>query len=157
MSSLKFVNENDANNKDFICPICKEFLMPRKTSQIIECSHIFCSSCLSELNHSMYSKVTCPLCNCNSKTEEIIDCNKFAYNTLSNVKIYCPNEGCDKILSVEMLDSHNLNCDFRLTDCPYCEKKNIMRKDLVKHLKENLEDHFISLLDEINEIKKRIY
>ena len=118
MSGFKFVNESDSNNKDFTCLICKEFLMPKNAKQLIECSHIYCSSCLKEIGESLYSKVTCPLCNCNSRAEKIIDCNKFAFNTLSNVKIYCPNEGCNKIITVEMLESHNLNCEYRLLDCP---------------------------------------
>ena len=157
MSSLKFVHDSDANNKDFLCPICKEFLFPKDASQIIECSHIFCTSCLKEISSSLYSKVTCPLCNCNSKIDEVIDCNKFAYNTLSNVEIYCSNEGCEKKLTIDNLESHNSYCEFKIMDCPYCEKKNIMRKDLKAHLKENLEEHFLKLVDEINEIKKKLF
>jgi len=130
MSSLKFVHEHDANNKDFICHICKEILIPKNTSQIIECSHIFCTECLQEISSSIYNKITCPLCNCHSKIDDIKNCNKFAYNTLSNIQIFCPNDGCDKILTLNDLDVHNSYCDFKMMDCSYCEKKNIKRKDL---------------------------
>ena len=156
MSSLKFVHENDANNKDFICHICKEFLIPNNASQIIECSHIFCTSCLNVLSTSTYSRITCPLCNCHSKMDDIMECNKFAYNTLSNIKIFCPNDGCDKVLTIDCLDAHNSYCDFKIMDCSYCEKKNILRKDLKVHLKENIEEHFLKLVEDIDEIKKRV-
>ena len=41
-------------------------------------------------------------------------------------------------------------------DCSYCEKKNILRKDLKVHLKENIEEHFLKLVEDIDEIKKRV-
>jgi len=88
--------------------------------------------------------------------DDIMECNKFAYNTLSNIKIFCPNDGCDKVLTIDCLDAHNSYCDFKIMDCSYCEKKNILRKDLKVHLKENIEEHFLKLVEDIDEIKKRV-
>ncbi len=86
MLKLKFVNENDEKNPDYICSICKEFLYPDETMQL-SCCHMYCSECIETLNSSsLYSSVECPLCMKKSNPQNIKTTNRFAYNILSSVE-----------------------------------------------------------------------
>lgn len=158
MQNFKFVNERDEANKDFFCPICKDFLIPKNSSQLNECSHIYCTSCLESIGGvGLYDRITCPMCNCCSRTSRLIDVNKFAYNILSSVEIYCPNEDCEEIITVENFDYHQKYCEHKKVDCRYCSVKNIKKKDLKKHLKDNMEEHFLQLVEEVEKLKHDIF
>ena len=63
------------------------------------------------------------------------------------------HDGCKKILLLGDLDQHKDKCDYKLVNCPYCYKKNIIRKNMKTHLKENMEDHFYSLIETVEKIK----
>ena len=107
MQSFKFVHLKDEANKDYFCPICKDFLIPTDSSQLMDCSHIYCTSCLESIGGlGLYDRITCPLCNVSSRSLKLKDANKFAYNALSSVEVMCPNEGCDEVLKIENLDFH---------------------------------------------------
>ena len=146
------VNEEDRNNNEFKCLICKSLLIPKDTVQI-DCSHLFCKDCIfNNINVTRIKK--CPLCQRQFVSyKNISDCNRFAYNILSNLNIKCPYDGCNKILKLGDIDFHIERCEYKLVDCPYCDKKNICRKDLKTHLKENMEDHFLSLVEIVEKIK----
>ena len=45
--SYLLINEKDKKNIDFKCLVCKSLLIPKNTIQL-ECSHIFCHSCILE-------------------------------------------------------------------------------------------------------------
>ena len=155
MNYPKLVNKSD-DNPNFCCSICKDFFDPDKTIQL-ECDHLFCRDCIDSINSiAIYPCVNCPICAKRVKYEFIKDCNKFAYNMLSEVKIYCSNEDCKEINTVGNLKSHLKTCDYSKVDCPYCDNKNIFRKDLKKHIVSNLEDHLLYLIDDIEKIKKKL-
>lgn len=69
MQNFKFVNERDEANKDFFCSICKDFLIPIHSSQLEECSHIYCTSCLESISGvggiGLYDRS--PMCNCSNR------------------------------------------------------------------------------------------
>jgi len=155
MNNIKFVNKKDGENNDYFCAICKDFLCPDKTMQL-DCCHLFCNECL-EKNYgelSLYSDTNCPLCNSRSKPKYIKKCNRFAFNILSDIKIYCPNEDCNKEITIGDFDNHISKCDYQILDCPYCDKEQILRKELNNHLKNNMEDHFLILINEVEKLKK---
>jgi len=123
----------------------------------IDCGHLFCKKCIYILNTNLSFTVICPLCNITSNTFKYIKKNNiFAYKILCGINIYCPNKGCDKELPVGNLKDHLKKCDFELVDCSYCEEKNIYRKDLKNHLTNNIEDHLITLMDEVRKLKQEI-
>ena len=158
MQSFKFVHSRDEANKDYFCPICKDFLIPTNSSQLMDCSHIYCTSCLESIGGlGLYDRITCPLCNVSSRSLRLKDANKFAYNALSSVEVMCPNEGCDEVLKIENLDFHQKYCDHKKVNCPYCPVKNIKKKDFKNHLKENMEGHFLQLIEEVEKLKKDIF
>ena len=151
---IKFVNEKDSNNKNFICAICKDFLYPEKTMQL-DCCHMYCIDCIKQISgNTIYNLVECPLCSIKSKPKNIKNQNRFAYNILSSVEIYCPNKNCNLKMEAGQLKKHLNNCDYQLIKCSYCDRNEIIRKDYKKHLIENLEDHFIQLMKDVEELKK---
>ena len=157
MIKLKCVYEKDNNNKDLICAICKDFLYPEKTMQL-DCCHMYCLDCIRQINgSSIYGLVECPLCKIKSKPKNIKTYNRFAYNYLSSVEIYCPNENCNLKLEDGQLKKHLNRCDYQLIKCNYCDKDEIIRKDFKIHVMENLEDHFIQLMKDVEELKNNIF
>ena len=155
MNDLKccLISNADKQNKDFICHICKSLLLPETTIQL-KCSHLYCKSCIDELG-TLNKK--CPLCQKSYlKYDTIKNVNKFAYNILYNLKIRCPNVGCNKIFYLGELEMHKDRCPYKLTDCPYCDKKNILRKDLKIHLTDNIKEHFLNLVETVEGLKKKL-
>ena len=41
-------------------------------------------------------------------------------------------------------------------ECQYCNIKDIIRKDYKKHLAENMEDHFLSLIEIVEKLKSKL-
>jgi hypothetical protein len=150
------INQKDKENVDYLCPICKEFMIPDECIEL-HCGHLFCKKCIYSVNTSLSLTAKCPLCNKSSSTFKYIKTNnKFAYKILCSVKIHCPNEGCDHELFAGDLKYHVKKCDYVLIDCSYCDEKNIYRKDLKKHLISNMEDHFLKLIEEVDDLKLKI-
>lgn len=151
------VDDNDKKNADYLCPVCKSFLIP-DTCVEMKCGHLFCNQCLTTLNsQSLIMGAKCPLCNEKSSTFKLIKkSNKFAYKILCGVKIRCPNKDCKEILLAGNLNDHLKKCEFDTVDCKYCDEKNIYRKDLKKHLTDNMETHFLKLIDEVEDLKLKL-
>lgn len=147
------IKKSDKNNKDLICHICKSLFLPDQTVQL-KCSHLYCKSCIEALN--LINK-KCPLCNKSYvKGEPIKLVNKFAYNILYNLDMVCPNHGCNMTFKLGEYPMHMDRCMYKLTDCPYCDKKNILRKDLKIHLTDNIKEHFLNLVETVEELKKKL-
>lgn len=150
------INPEDKQNTDYLCPICREFMLPDECIEL-NCGHLFCKNCISSINNNLSLTAKCPLCNESSTTFKYIkNNNKFAYKILCNIKIKCPNNECNEELYAGNLKDHLKKCEYAFVDCLYCDKKNIFRKDLKKHLTENMEDHFLKLMDEIDYLKKKV-
>ena len=151
------VNDEDKNNPDYLCPVCKLFMIPDECMEL-KCGHLFCKNCLLSIgNNNLSLSLKCPLCNERSITNKYIKKdNKFAYKILCGVKIYCPNADCKEILLAGNLKDHLKKCEYELTDCKYCGEKNILKKDLKKHITDNMEVHFLSLLDEVETLKEKL-
>lgn len=157
------VNDVDKENTDYFCPICNVFLNPDESMQT-SCLHIFCKICLIQLRQNSLSSCRCPICRgITSETGQkpLKDCNLFAYNALSSVEIRCKNTECNNTFPLNELEGHLKNCEYEMTDCPYCDEKEIKRIDLYKHMSENMETHFMrqfdlimKLQDEIKRIKR---
>lgn len=142
-----------------ICGICKEIFNPDMTVEL-DCKHMFCEDCLRNSNFenvslTIYDELTCPLCNMSQRYEKIKKCNRFAYNIIYNTKVKCPNTNCNQIIQNGELSKHMLKCEYKLMDCPYCDTTNIFRKDLKTHLVDNMSEHFLSLIDEVENLKNK--
>jgi hypothetical protein len=150
------INEKDKENTDYLCPICKEFMIPDECIEL-HCGHLFCKKCIYSVNTNLSLPAKCPLCNKSWSTFTYIKTNnKFAYKILCNIKIHCPNKGCCHDLFAGDLKYHIKKCDFVFIDCSYCDEKNIYRKDIKKHYMNNMEDHFFKLIEEVADLKLKI-
>ena len=151
------INDKDKKNPDYLCPICKSFLIP-DTCIEMKCGHLFCKNCLETMNNnSLVICTNCPLCNEKTTSFKFIkNSNKFAYKILCGVKIYCPNKDCTEELLAGNLNDHIAKCNFEIVNCKYCDKKNIYKKDLKTHMVENMDSHFLKLIDEVEDLKKQI-
>ena len=155
LDSDYLVNDFDKTKSEFICKICKCLFNPNSTVQL-PCSHMYCKFCIDNtIKMSGFRK--CPICfKPFNNYEYIKTCNLFAYNILSDLLIKCPNNKCNKQIKYTNLSYHLDKCDFKLMNCRYCDKKNIYRKDYKIHLKENFEDHFLSVIELVEKISKRL-
>lgn len=150
------IDENEKNNVDYLCPICKSFMIPDECIELT-CGHLFCKSCINNVNNNLSLSAKCPLCNKKSNSFNYIKySNKFAYKILSGIKIRCPHEDCQEEIYAGNLKDHSKKCQFVKIDCPYCDEKNIYRKDYKNHLLENINDHFIKLIEEVEDLKKKL-
>lgn len=151
------VDEKDKTNPDYICPICKSFLIP-DTCVEMKCGHLFCNQCLTTINsQSLLMGAKCPLCNEKSSSFKFVKkSNRFAYKILCGVKIKCPNKDCTEILLAGNLKDHLKKCEFETVDCKYCNERNIYRKNLKKHLIDNIDTHFLTLIDEVESLKEKL-
>ena len=155
MFKLKFVNDSDSKNSDYICAICKEFLYPDDTMQL-SCCHMYCKECLKTLSDTtLYSSIECPLCTEKSRAKDIKTYNRFAYNILSSVEVYCPNSECNIKISSGRIKAHMKKCEYEKINCNYCDNKEILKKDYKKHLTDNMADHFLQLIEEVEDLKKK--
>ena len=158
-SDIKVINNINIDSDILYCSICKDLFDPEKTIQL-DCCHMFCEDCIKDSNNydsgiKYFVEVNCPLCDVEEKWRRIKDCNKFAYNIICDVTIECPNESCKEIISNGKLNKHLEKCEYKLMDCPYCDKKNIFRKDLKQHLVDNMGEHFLALIDEVENLKSK--
>lgn len=55
-------------------------------------------------------------------------------NTFGSLKLACEFKGCEEILKYADLDSHSLNCKYKLVVCPYCSVE-MVKKELEEHQK----------------------
>ena len=151
------IDEKDKNNSDYLCPICKLFLIP-DTCVELKCGHLFCNSCLTTLNsHSLVMGTTCPLCQEKSSSLKFIKKNnRFAYKILCGINIKCPNKECKETLVAGNLQDHIKKCEFETVDCYYCDQKNIFRKDLKKHYIDEFDSHFLKLINEVENLKQQL-
>ena len=153
------VESCDINNELIICGICKEVFNPDLTIEL-DCKHMYCEDCLRDSNFvnmplTIYDELNCPLCNKSEKYERIKKCNRFAYNIIYDAKVKCPNVNCSQIVKNGELTRHMEKCEYKLMNCPYCDTTNIFRKDLKTHLVDNMSEHFLSLIDEVENLKNK--
>ena len=152
------VNESDKENNDYFCPICGGFLNPDESIQT-SCLHIFCKPCVIQIRQNSLSSCRCPICRSitsESGQKPLKDCNLFAYNALSLVQIRCKNSECDKTFPLNELEGHLKECEYEMIDCPYCDEKEIKRINLMKHMSDNMDTHFIKQFDLIMKLQDEI-
>ena len=82
--------------------------------------------------------------------------NKFAYKILCGIQIKCPNKDCNEKLLAGNLKDHLKKCEYQTTHCKYCDAKNIFRKDLKKHMVENMDVHFLKVVEELEDLKMKV-
>jgi hypothetical protein len=145
--------------EDFKCPVCLNLLKNPKSCNY--CTNNFCEDCYENLsNNNIFLCVSiCPICKNYSNSFKIID--KKLLNILLKFKVYCPKcneitpygeldnhlnecakcifkclgKGCNFIGLKDEIEEHIKVCSFTLDPCKLCFKE-VMRKDVYKHMEE---------------------
>ncbi|KAN0037973.1 hypothetical protein ACTA71_000145 [Dictyostelium dimigraforme] len=131
---------------NFTCPICFELYYSGSTKkEVFQCrdGHLACKGCWTD---SLINKKECMICRTPINSMGELSRNRFIENEFLKKKAYCPNSffmiensniedsseplirdevnGCKEIISVENLDKHILECQFRFQKCPFngCDK-----------------------------------
>lgn len=129
---------------DLKCPLCLDLLKePALTSC---CGQHFCQKCIDNVKPKTH---ICPLCNEN-KFETFLD--KQKQRTVNALKVYCRMRvrGCEWEGELGKLNQHldiccgdckfvQVECEFGPAGC----MENILRKDVVKHQQECMEQHLL--------------
>ena len=129
---------------DLKCPLCLDLLKePALTSC---CGQHFCQKCIDNVKAETHK---CPLCNEN-KFETFLD--KQKQRTVNALKVYCRMRvrGCEWEGELGKLNQHldiccgdckfvQVECEFGPAGC----MENILRKDVVKHQQECMEQHLL--------------
>ena len=126
---------------EFKCVCCKTLVFqPRKK---MNCSHLFCFSCLDIFCRSKNSKENviwnCPVCEIGF--HEKFAPQKFSDDTLeviiSNLECFCPfnSYGCIDIIPYSSLLQHAQTCANKPKPCPTCKK--LLRNSEIESHKTN--------------------
>ena len=129
---------------DLKCPLCLDLLKePALTSC---CGQHFCQKCIDNVKAETH---ICPLCNEN-KFETFLD--KQKQRTVNALKVYCRMRvrGCEWEGELGKLNQHldiccgdckfvQVECEFGSAGC----MENLLRKDVVKHQQECMEQHLL--------------
>ncbi|CAG0900487.1 unnamed protein product [Cyprideis torosa] len=133
---------------EFTCSICTELLFD--PVEISICDHLFCRPCVTDwLKRSR----TCPECRIHITEASLKEPNRSLRNFLANLRVHCPEEFCDDIVTIEQLEEHVKTCSTVRIPCQKgCEqlllKSERKNHDCLQKLKE--------LLNPLNEKYERI-
>ncbi|KAN0037974.1 hypothetical protein ACTA71_000146 [Dictyostelium dimigraforme] len=99
------LNQESLQKKNkYTCPICFEFIYKKPIYQC-KSGHHACQQCWEK---SLEKKCT------------------FKFES-------CRHDGCDKILRLHSLKEHENQCGFKLIECIYCERDDIIKMELNDH------------------------
>jgi len=140
-----------------ICPICRDVL--HDASTMLACQHVFCRECIKE---ALNRKRECPCCrkkpSPGGRWENLIAKNLLVNSIVGELKVHCRfglkkaadgtwqtqtgQNWCSQILPLDQVPSHEKQCPFARIQCPMqgC-KAVLMRRDMPRHLEENLGKH----------------
>ena len=116
------------------CPICMN--IPRQ--KVFQCpnGHLICEPCKIDYTRN---STTCPTCraplgnNRNLLAEKLID--------ITGIPCKFQIEGCRMILKKEVLENHEMKCQFRLVYCSTCRQEVSLSK-MVNHIQEHQKNDF---------------
>ena len=111
---IPFQNLNNPDNSSLEklkCPICLNLIW--KPVELDECGHLFCEYCINQsiINSGNF----CPVCRKSPKSKRIAKSILFTF--LNQVKIKCPNVGCNITPEYSDYLSHLEKCSYRLYHC----------------------------------------
>ncbi|KAM9994025.1 hypothetical protein ACTFIZ_011982 [Dictyostelium cf. discoideum] len=137
---------------NFTCPICFELYYSNSSKkEVFQCrdGHLACKSCWSD---SLLNKKECMICRTPVNSMNELSRNRFIENEFLKKKVYCPNSfffienlnvdesssmseplirdelnGCKEIITVEALEKHQVECQFRYQKCPFTGCDKILR------------------------------
>ena len=140
--AIAMPNSNGGYDHDFVntppdCLICKICHLPSRDPYLSLCGgHIFCKSCLDNVEKAAAFTNACPVC----RDENFLTfCNKQAYREIKRLYIYCTKKekGCEWQGELNDIDNHLGNsdgCQFEEVKCSNECGKMIQRQYLTSHV-----------------------
>lgn len=128
LRALEYVTEYDTN---LMCPICH---VPFIDPVVLDCDHTFCADCFDTYHTSVSGsdRSRCPACRAyhlgGSRRA-----NRLIRNMASEVRVKCPNPGCDVVTPRSSMEMHaTRECPEQELACPVssCERPT-KRKNFV--------------------------
>merc|ERR1711923_585409 len=97
---------------ELICCICKGVL--DDPYQSIGCGHMFCRRCV---NQWLIENDKCPIdihFSLTNNTENLLPAPRMIQNMINKIELSCEfaTYGCEKFVRKDMLDHHEMKCDF---------------------------------------------
>ena len=118
-------------NRNFLCSICRNVLKdpvlcPRN-------QHCFCRGCFTKY---FENSQRCPTCNDELTEETLTEPPKMVKDLINELNIHCVhhNRGCQEILQLQHLDSHEATCGFTPVVCTNqgCGE-TLNQRDIIHH------------------------
>ncbi|KAM9957248.1 hypothetical protein ACTFIW_008989 [Dictyostelium discoideum] len=150
--------DHESLSDNFTCPICFDlYYSSSSKKEVFQCrdGHLACKSCWSD---SLLNKKECMICRTPVNSMNELSRNRFIENEFLKKKVYCPNSfffienvnidessmnealirdesnGCKEIITVEALERHQVECQFRYEKCPFTGCDKILRlKQIAEH------------------------
>lgn len=129
LRALEYVAEYDTN---LMCPICH---VPFIDPIVLDCDHTFCGDCFDTYHTSVSGsdRSRCPACRAyhlgGSRRA-----NRLIRNMASEVRVKCPNSGCDMVAPRSSIETHIIReCPEQELQCPSstCERQT-KRKNYIQ-------------------------
>ena len=120
-----------AVNRNFLCLICRNVLKdpvlcPRN-------QHCFCRGCITK---HLENSQRCPTCNDELTEETLTEPPKMVKDMINELNIHCfyHNRGCQEILQLQHLDSHEATCGYTPVVCTNqgCGE-TLNQRDIIHH------------------------
>ena len=118
-------NPDESLLSNLKCSICLNLIW--KPIELNECGHTFCEYCIDQSLEK--SGNFCPLCKTKPITKRI---SKTLLRFLNQVKIKCPNKGCNITPDYSDYLSHLEKCNYRLY---HCANKECRYNDILSRMK----------------------
>ncbi|KAK5579869.1 hypothetical protein RB653_009557 [Dictyostelium firmibasis] len=136
----------DSLSDNFTCPICFDLYYSNSLKkEVLQCrdGHVACKGCWTD---SLTNKKECMICRTPVSSINELSRNRFIENEFLKKKVNCPNSffnietsesndplirdetnGCKEITTIENLDKHVLECQYRFQKCPFVGCDIILR------------------------------
>ena len=146
----------DQVEADYECAICQEAY---KEPVRLPCAHVFCAECVEA---AVQIKRECPVCRAELRHGLRFEKAHDVARRMDAISVACPNKGCGTVVALSKLRAHQEKCRYGAVSesvapahmfhapeghrappptqnrstftCPYCQMKNLPRKDLVDHV-----------------------
>lgn len=139
LEDLKFLPESSKEIEKLTCPICYSLIL-NPVSCKCDPYHLYGRNCLHE---SLKTKNECPLSRQKLEPKYVNTPPFEIISKLNKLKVQC--EFCEWDGTLGGLKYHLKDCGGIIIECPFygsfCQEQKIAKKDLKKHLRENLKTH----------------
>ncbi|CAG0902103.1 unnamed protein product, partial [Cyprideis torosa] len=131
------------------CPICLH--PPLDAVLLSPCGHTVCESCARRWLLKERTR-TCPSCNDRTSYDSHLP-NHMVRGVVGELRVRCPEEGCDEQLQMQNLDVHRRQCVTKTTTCPGGCGRKLLNKEKVTH---NCVEYLMLVMQENKQLREEM-